>query len=129
MPSFFSIFAIRHHLVIPDWNRLAPTKKVKANHHGLTKYPSATLAIINVPAITCMALSIVIFKYLFFHLKSVFNASINVCVFFKLPPLCVIFFAGEYIGTNNVEPVVVKTVTDFGFYEVVFIIGRMKNKK
>ncbi len=54
--TLVSISSIKHQLVMDDWNRLAPTKRVNHNQLILIYMASNTLMIMNKPAMALMSL-------------------------------------------------------------------------
>ena len=49
--TLVKISSIKHHLVIADWNKFAPTNTVNHNQFWLTYIPNNTLIITKIPAI------------------------------------------------------------------------------
>ena len=66
IPTFLKISSIKHHLVMDDCNKLAPTKMVNHNQFSLTYIPKRTLIITKVPAIARIYLLIIILNVFFY---------------------------------------------------------------
>lgn len=60
-PIALNISSIKHHFVKEDCNKLAPTNSVNQMKLMFTKYANSTVAIIKLPAIALIYLSIIIY--------------------------------------------------------------------